>query len=80
MKRLAVLATGLLCACGASAVGELDEAHLIGTTDKPRAIDYEPDETMTFTLTLKKAKPFPAGTYFIRWTRTGISFFKCQGK
>ncbi len=54
-----------------AAGGELDEAHLIGTTDKPRAIDYEPGETMTFTLTLKNAKPFPAGAYFVKWTRTG---------
>ena len=56
---------------GAFAAGELDEAQLIGTTDKARAIDYEPGETMTFTLTLKNAKPFPAGAYFINWTRTG---------
>jgi len=51
--------------------GELDEAQLIGTTDKARAIDYEIGETMTFTLTLKKAKPFPKGAYFVKWTRTG---------
>ena len=51
--------------------GELDDAHLIGTTDKPRAIDYEAGETMRFTLTLKNAKPYPAGAYFVKWTRTG---------
>ena len=77
---IGVLAAGsaaVLSACvpkaeaAAAPGGELDEAHLIGTTDKARAIDYEPGETMTFTLSLKRAKPFPRGAYFVKWKRTG---------
>ena len=70
LKGLAFFAA-LAAAFCAVAGGELDDAHLIGTTDKERAIDYEAGETMTFTLALKNAKPFPAGSYFINWTRTG---------
>lgn len=76
-----LLAVGFAFAVfGAFAAGELDEAQLIGTTDKARAIDYEPNETMTFTLTLKNAKPFPAGTYFINWKRTGDDGKRQEGK
>ena len=75
-----LLAVSALVALGALAAGELDEAQLIGTTDKARAIDYEAGETMTFTLTLKNAKPFPAGAYEIRWTRTGDDGQKQEGK
>ena len=35
---------------------------------------------MTFTLSLKNAKPFPAGAYFIRWTRTGDDGKRQEGK
>ena len=56
---------------GLFAAGELDNAVLHGETDKARAIDYKPGETMTFTLTLQGAKPFPPDTYFISWKRTG---------
>lgn len=79
MKCFAMLAalTAALCAV---AGGELDEAQLIGTTDKERAIDYEAGETMTFTLALKNAKPFPAGTYYIKWFRTGDDGVKQEGK
>ena len=70
MKNLTMLAAFAAAFC-AVAGGELDDAHLIGTTDKERAIDYEAGETMTFTLALKNAKPFPAGSYFIDWKRTG---------
>lgn len=79
MKCFAMLAalTAALCAV---AGGELDEAQLIGTTDKDRAIDYEAGETMTFTLALKNAKPFPAGTYYIKWFRTGDDGVKQEGK
>ena len=80
MKMMTIAAAGVLCACGASAMGELDEAHLIGTTDKARAIDYAPGETMTFTLALKKAKPFPAGTFFVKWTRSGDDGKTTSGK
>ena len=79
MKKI-LLAVSALVALGALATGELDEAQLIGTTDKARAIDYEAGETMTFTLTLKNAKPFPAGAYEIRWTRTGDDGQKQEGK
>ena len=49
------------------AAGELDGAVLHGETDKARAIDYAPGETMTFTLALQGAKPFAEGAYFIQW-------------
>ena len=79
MKHIACLAAVLATAC-AIAGGELDDAHLIGTTDKERAIDYEAGETMTFTLALKNAKPFPAGSYFISWKRTGDDGVSKSGK
>ena len=79
MKSMTLVAAALSAFC-AIAGGELDEAHLIGTTDKARAIDYEAGETMTFTLTLKNAKPFPAGAYFIKWRRTGDDGVKKEGK
>ncbi len=69
MKLLAVLA--VLLSFGAFAAGELDEAQLIGTTDKPRATDYKCGEKMVFTLALKNAKEYPKDTYFVEWTRTG---------
>ena len=61
----AALGTGLF------ATGELDNAVLHGETDKARAIDYAPGETMTFTLSLQGAKPFAEGAYFIQWKRSG---------
>ncbi len=73
-------AAAVLAAFSAFAGGELDDAHLIGTTDKPRAIDYEVGEKMTFTLTLKNAKPFPAGAYFIKWKRIGDDGVRQSGK
>ena len=79
MKRL-TLAAAAIASFGAIAGGELDDAHLIGTTDKERAIDYEAGETMKFTLALKNAKPFPAGAYFIKWTRTGDDGVRQEGK
>ena len=63
MKRLMMAMA--LAAYSAFAAGELDEAQLIGTTDKARAIDYACGEKMTFTLTLKNAKEYPANTYFV---------------
>ena len=62
------------------AAGELDEAVLHGETDKARAIDYAPGETMTFTLTLQRAKPFPDGAYFIQWKRSGDDGVVEEGK
>ena len=69
MKRMMMAMA--LAAYGAFAAGELDDAQLIGTTDKARAIDYACGEKMTFTLTLKNAKEYPADTYFVSWKRTG---------
>ena len=62
------------------AAGELDEAVLHGETDKARAIDYAPGETMTFTLTLQRAKPFAEGAYFIQWRRSGDDGVVEEGK
>ena len=52
-------------------VGPFDNAVLHGETDKARAVDYAPGETMVFTLSLQDAEVFPAGEYFVRWERTG---------
>jgi cephalosporin-C deacetylase-like acetyl esterase len=71
MKRLLLTISGLAFAFAAFAAGELEDAVLHGETDKPRAIDYKPGETMTFTLSLQGAKALPPDTYFISWTRTG---------
>ena len=71
MKRLLLAFSGLALAFVAFAAGELDDAVLHGETDKPRAIDYKPGETMTFTLQLQGVKSIPPDTYFISWTRTG---------
>ena len=62
------------------AAGELDEAVLHGETDKARAIDYAPGETITFTLTLQGAKPFAEGAYFIQWKRSGDDGVVEEGK
>ena len=70
MKRLLTAFMPLL-ALSAIAAGELEDAVLHGETDKARAIDYKPGETMTFTLQLQGVKSIPPDTYFISWTRTG---------
>ena len=62
------------------AAGELDGAVLHGETDKARAIDYAPGETMTFTLALQGAKPFAEGAYFIQWRRSGDDGVVEEGK
>ena len=62
------------------AAGELDDAVLHGETDKARAIDYAPGETMTFTLALQGAKPFAEGAYFIQWKRWGDDGVVEEGK
>ena len=67
----AALLVVVLCALPARAASELDEAVLHGETDKERAIDYKPGETMTFTLRVQGAKSVPEGEYFIDWERTG---------
>ena len=63
-----------------SAAGELDDAVLHGETDKARAIDYKPGETMTFTLRLQGAKSLPEGEYFVSWKRTGDDGKEESGK
>ena len=68
MFLVAALAAALSSAVSAN---ELDEAVLHGETDKPRAIDYKPGETMTFTLSLRGAGRLERGKYFIDWSRTG---------
>ena len=62
------------------AAGELDGAVLHGETDKARAIDYAPGETMTCTLALQGAKPFAEGAYFIQWKRSGDDGVVEEGK
>ena len=69
-KHVLFAATAAL-SLAALAAGPFDKAVLHGETDKPRAIDYAPGEEMTFTLTLQGAEDFAAGTYFVKWTRTG---------
>lgn len=65
------LLLGLLFAgLSVGAANELDDAELIGMTDR-RAIDYACGEKMTFTLVLRGAKACPRGTYFVDWRRTG---------
>ena len=50
--------------------GGLDEAFLIGKTDKARPF-YARGEKMVFTLELKGAKEIPSDRYYIDWERTG---------
>jgi len=70
-SRFMTLFAAFAASLAAQAAGELEGAVLHGETDKARAIDYKPGETMTFTLSLQGAKDFPAGEYFISWARTG---------
>ena len=69
--KLLVAFLAVASALAANAAGELDDAVLHGETDKARAIDYKPGETMTFTLQLQGVKSLPEGEYFISWKRTG---------
>ena len=80
--KLKLLVAAACAALGTAlfAAGELDEAVLHGETDKARAIDYAPGETMTFTLTLQRAKPFAEGAYFIQWRRSGDDGVIEEGK
>ena len=80
--KLKLLVAAACAALGTAlfAAGELDDAVLHGETDKARAIDYAPGETMTFTLTLQRAKPFPDGAYFIKWKRSGDDGVVEEGK
>ena len=77
MLFVAALAAALSSAASASG---LDEAVLHGETDKPRAVDYKPGETMVFTLSLRGAGGLEPGKYFIDWTRTGDDGMKEGGR
>lgn len=80
---LRLIPIACLAACttiGTIIAGELDSAVLHGETDKPRAIDYKPGETMTFTLSLQGAEALPPDTYFILWKRTGDDGLTDNGK
>ena len=80
MTRIFTALLAASVALGAFAAGELEEAVLHGETDKARAIDYRPGETMTFTLSVQGAKTLPPDTYFISWTRTGDDGVTERGK
>ena len=81
MKNKTLLTAALVAiGMGVFAAGELDNAVLHGDTDKARAIDYAPGETMTFTLKLQGAKPFADGEYFIHWLRSGDDGIRESGK
>ena len=73
MKALLTVVWAFAAAWTVQAAGELEDAVLHGETDKARAIDYKPGETMTFTLQLQGAKSIPPDTYFISWTRSAAS-------
>ena len=80
MKRISVAVLAFCAVLGLLGAGELDNAVLHGETDKARAIDYKPGETMTFTLTLQGVKALPPDTYFIDWKRTGDDGITESGK
>ena len=71
MKTLLTVVWAFAAAWTVQAAGELEDAVLHGETDKARAIDYKPGETMTFTLQLQGVKSIPPDTYFISWKRSG---------
>ena len=55
-------------ACAAFAVGEFDRALLHGETNRERATEYAPGETIAFTLSLQRVEKLPAEPHFIKWT------------
>ena len=62
---------GCLVLWGAAVFGGgLDEAFLVGRTDRERPF-YAPGEKMVFRLELKGAQDVPAGRYYIGWERSG---------
>ena len=71
MKKCIIGFAAVVAAYAACAEGELDAAVLHGETDKARAIDYKPGETMTFSLSLQGVDSVPPDTYFISWVRSG---------
>ena len=80
MKRLILTVSALALAFAAFAAGEFDKAVLHGETDKARATEYKPGETMTFTLSIQGAEAMPTNKLFIAWTRTGDDGLKETGK
>ncbi len=51
--------------------GPLDKAWMKGTTDKNPLL-YKPGEEMVFTIEPQNIRgDIPAGTYFLKWERTG---------
>jgi cephalosporin-C deacetylase-like acetyl esterase len=72
--------SGFALATAVFAAGELDKAVLHGETDKERATEYKPGETMTFTLSIQGAETMPTNKLFISWTRTGDDGIKETGK
>ena len=80
MNRLMLTISGFALATVVFAAGELDKAVLHGETDKERATEYKPGETMTFTLSIQGAETMPTNKLFISWTRTGDDGIKETGK
>ena len=80
MKRFMLTISGFALATAVFAAGELDKAVLHGETDKERATEYKPGETMTFTLSIQGAETMPTNKLFISWTRTGDDGIKETGK
>lgn len=80
MRTFAAFVAAFAASFAALAAGELDEAVLHGDTDKERAIDYRPGETIEFTLRLQGAKTLPPDTYFVSWTRNGDDGVVERGK
>lgn len=64
---------------GALGADELDNAVLHGATDR-RAFDYKPGDAIIFTLSVEGAEAFPAGKYFISWSRTGDDGKRANGR
>jgi len=80
MNRLIGVAVGVLLLGSVRGEGEFDKAILHGEANRVRATEYAPGEEMVFTLTLRDAKPFADGRYFIQWDRTGDDGQKTEGK
>ena len=65
MKSILILCVTLMGGVTFGA-GELDNAILIGRTDR-HPFAYEVGEEAVFTIRLKQTQPFPDGKYFLRW-------------
>ncbi len=71
--KVATWAIALASVMGASLLfaGPLDKAWMKGTTDKNPLL-YKPGEEMVFTIEPQNIRgEIPAGTYFLKWERTG---------